>query len=257
MRTITKGVLPLAAIAMAGAPLLLGAGPASAAGTGTTLSAHLTPLNGSGAHSTAWATLDGDQLHITLKSTGLLAGMPHAQHIHIGGSHTCPDPGMKGTGTGGHITTSDAAGNYGAIAVSLTTTGDTSPKSGLAVTRFPVGSATYERTITVSPQVAAQIRDGEGVIVQHGVDYNGNGKYDGSAKSDLDPALPEEATDPAACGTLDVAQMASMPTGGVQTGNGSTAGIEGKGLIGLGVVAFGAGAAGLVLLRRRIAEDRS
>jgi len=37
----------------------------------------------------------------------------------------------------------------------------------------------------------------------HGVDYNGNGKYDFSqGKSDLDPSLPAEATDPALCGVL-------------------------------------------------------
>ena len=40
-------------------------------------------------------------------------------------------------------------------------------------------------------------------MVIHGIDYNHNGKYDFSAgKSDLDPSLPAEATDPAACGVL-------------------------------------------------------
>ena len=37
-----------------------------------------------------------------------------------------------------------------------------------------------------------------------GVDYNGNGMYDfaSAGKSDLDPSLPAEATDPALCGVL-------------------------------------------------------
>jgi hypothetical protein len=38
------------------------------------------------------------------------------------------------------------------------------------------------------------------------VDYNGNGMYDfkSAGKSDLDPNLPAEATDPATCGVLRV-----------------------------------------------------
>ena len=58
---------------------------------------------------------------------------------------------------------------------------------------------------------------GQAAIVVHGVDYNKNGKYDGATKSDLDPSLPTEATDPALCGALNAA-----PAGGVQTGGGGT-----------------------------------
>ena len=36
----------------------------------------------------------------------------------------------------------------------------------------------------------------------HGVDYDNSGAYDGERMSELDPALPAEATDPAACGVL-------------------------------------------------------
>ena len=49
------------------------------------------------------------------------------------------------------------------------------------------------------------------------MDHNDNGKYDGDTKSDLDPSLPTEATDPAICGVL-----AAAPAGGVQTGGGGT-----------------------------------
>ena len=58
--------------------------------------------------------------------------------------------------------------------------------------------------VTDSAAVARAIRHGKGVIVIHGVDYNGNGKYDfaSAGKSDLDPSLPAEATDPALCGVL-------------------------------------------------------
>jgi hypothetical protein len=48
-------------------------------------------------------------------------------------------------------------------------------------------------------------RLGEFAIVQHGVDLNGNGVYDEEAAgpSDLDPSLPQEATIPANCGTIE------------------------------------------------------
>ena len=47
--------------------------------------------------------------------------------------------------------------------------------------------------------------EGEGVVVIHGLDYDGNGTYnvsDPEGVSELDPALPAEATDPAVCGLL-------------------------------------------------------
>jgi hypothetical protein len=98
---------------------------------------------------------------------------------------------------------------YGPIAVSLTTKGDTSPKSGLAVDRFsttPAGSLNYYRSsIKVDKKLAAAIKRGEAVVVIHGLDYNQNGKYDfkGAGASELNAAFPAEATDPAACGVLN------------------------------------------------------
>jgi hypothetical protein len=80
---------------------------------------------------------------------------------------------------------------FGPIQVSLTTRGVTSPKSALAVDRFPVAA-----------NVAKNL--GKKVIVQHGVDLNDNGRYDFKAagKSELDPSLPQEATLPATCGVI-------------------------------------------------------
>ncbi len=66
-------------------------------------------------------------------------------------------------------------------------------------------------------------------MVVHGVDYNKNGKYDGSTKSDLDPKLPTEATDPALCGVL-----AAAPAGGMDTGAGGTSGSQDDQLMLLG-----------------------
>ena len=74
--------------------------------------------------------------------------------------------------------------------------------------RFPTtpkGVEKYERTIDFTPgKVLRAIKSGKGVVVIHGVDHNGNGEYDfdGAGASELDPALPAEATDPALCGVL-------------------------------------------------------
>lgn len=214
-------MVALPALTLSPAAQAAQAAPAADSGT-TQLWANLTQLNDSGASGKVTASLTGDQLSIKITSQGLLAGAPHAQHIHLGGSNSCPSNSEKGTGVDGHLRVADAMNYYGMIAVSLTTSGDTSPKSGLAVTRFPTGSTTYSRTITVSDETAAALRAGKGVVVQHGVDYNGDGKYSGTSKSELDPTLPEEATDPADCGRLEVSQMSGMPSGGVQTGVGTS-----------------------------------
>ncbi len=211
MRTTTKRMLPLlAATAVLGMAAVPGAALAEGHGGGhdaTTLEAHLTELNDSGASGTAWVTVEGTEVTVKMENTGLLAGSPHAQHIHVGGKNQCPDPDKEGNGENGALQVSDAHDDYGMIVSSLTTEGDTSPDSGLAVDRFPVGDDPYERTFVVSDEVAADIVAGDGVIVVHGVDHNGSGEYDGDVMSDLDPNLPSEATAPAACVTLDGAHM--------------------------------------------------
>ncbi|UEJ81727.1 CHRD domain-containing protein [Brachybacterium halotolerans subsp. kimchii] len=216
--------------------------------------ANLTELNDSGASGTAWLTLDGDQLTVKMDTKGLLEGSPHAQHIHIGGKGKCPDPNMKGSGENGAIQVSDAMDDYGMIGTSLTTKGGTGPDNGLDVANFPTGDGHYERTITVSDDVASSLKDGKAVVVVHGVDHNGSGKYDGDTKSDLDPSLPSEATDPAACGAVTVSQMSDMPQGGVETGDGTTAGIEDAGLLAAGGALVTAGVVGAVVSRRRSAR---
>lgn len=240
---------PLAVLALAVVPLVAAA-PAHAAGT-RTFSADLGALNRSGAHSKVVAKLTGDQLWLTITSSGLAAGLPHPQHLHIGGTNSCPDRSQRGSGVDGHLRVKDAAPSYGGIAVSLTASGDTSAKSALAVDRFPTGNTTYARTMTVSDSVAASIRAGKAVVVQHGVDYNKNGTYDGASKSELDPALPEEATDPATCGRLVDSQLSGIPNRGPQTGNGSTAGLQHQGALGAGAGAIAVGGIGLYALRRR------
>lgn len=257
MRTYRTRTTPLVVLALVGLPLL-GTSPASAhEGEGTELSGTLTELNDSGASGTAWGMLEGNQLHIILETQGLLDGAPHAQHVHIGGTHSCPGADVEGTGPNGELQTSDGVPSYGGVALSLTNEpGMTSGDHALDVTNFPAeGSYTYERTIEVDDATARDIAAGDGVVVVHGVDHDGSGTYDGDAKSDLDPMLPAEATNPALCGEFEVAQM-TMPEDGVATGGAGTEGTEHVGLMVLGGVTLAVAGLGLAVTRRR-ADQRS
>jgi serine/threonine protein kinase len=159
-------------------------------------------VNGSG---TASVQLRGNVATVTLRTTGLLNGSSHLMHIHAGGQGICP-PASAARLHSGHlsISTTDGLKYYGPPVVSLTTRGDTSASSNLDFQRYPsAGNINYQRTMTVTAAAAAAIRAGNGVIVVHGIDYNGNGVYDGVLdRSELKPTLPGEATAPALCGPL-------------------------------------------------------
>lgn len=59
------------------------------------------------------------------------------------------------------------------------------------------------------------------MIVVHGIDYDGNGVYDGVLqRSDLSNKLPGEATDPAPCGTV---ARAAQTTGTASSANSGAA----------------------------------
>ncbi|MGY1773250.1 hypothetical protein [Blastococcus sp. SYSU D00813] len=247
--------LPTVALAAAAFPLLTMTGASAHEGTHT-YQADLGALNQSGVTGTGMVTLDGTTATVMIEASGLLAGAPHAQHFHIGAQGQCPTDADDTDGDG-FVSVSEGVPYYGAIGSSLTTSGDTSPDSGLAIDRFPTdGDISYERTFEVTPDVAASFEAGTAVLVLHGVDEDGSGTYDGTVMSDLDPSLPMEATAPAACGTLAASQMGTAPSGGAETGGGSTAGIEQQAALGVGAVALvGAAAAGAVAHRRRQADQ--
>jgi hypothetical protein len=232
MRTTYK----MAGIALGTAALVpfMGAGIAHAADGGTMATLRPVALNGVQANGTAMVTVHGNRVDVTMAASGLLPDNPHAAHIHFGAEarHECPGAGDDANGDN-HLNTSEGGPAYGDVVVSLTKTGDTSPKSALAVDRFdtaPGGKINYERgSINVSDAVAQAIVDGKAAVVVHGVDYNKDGKYDGNTKSDLDPKLPTEATDPAICGVL-----AAAPAGGMDTGAGGTSGSQDDQLMLLG-----------------------
>ena len=200
--------------------------PNKGQGKTVTLTAHLRPLNGSGATGNASAVVRNQKiLHVETHAVGLTPNAPHAQHIHFGAQarHECPTLAMDDSNGDGRLNTAEGTPAYGPIVVSLTTTGDTSPASSLAVSRFPLaigGVLNYSRDnidftdvagtgssggTGTAKEIADAVRDGKGVVVIHGIDYDGNGKYSFSqpqGASELDPSLPAEATDPVSCGVL-------------------------------------------------------
>jgi hypothetical protein len=169
--------------------------------------ADLNPLNRSGAEGTAILKKEGTKLTTRIYSTGMAPNLPHAQHIHGFKQAVSECPTLAASGRDNLITTVEGLPSYGPIQVSLTTRGDTSPASALAVGRFPVANSVgflkYERTLFVSRNVASNL--GKKAIVQHGVDLNHNGRYDfrSAGRSELDPSLPQEATIPANCGVIN------------------------------------------------------
>jgi LPXTG-motif cell wall-anchored protein len=225
----------------------------------------LLPLNHSGATGTAILTaMDNGDLKVSIRSSGLVPNEPHPQHLHgstMGMDFHCPDMSAD-TNHNGYVSTEEGMPIYGDIFISLTTSGDVSPASGLAVDRFPKadakGNLSYDRTIPAAdlpPGTIAHLKDLH--IVQHGIDANGNHKYDmaGLGESTLAVAagihgIPEEATDPALCGMVAGAAVGSVPVGGVATGDGSTR-HDSTVWFGIGGLALLAALGLLVVARRR------
>jgi hypothetical protein len=245
----------LGVLGLAATPLLLAA-PAQA----DTVNFHLSEQNDSGASADATITSNANgSITVRIDGTGFTPNAPHAQHLHgdAAGNFFCPTPDADKNGDG-QVATEEGVAQYGGVVISLTTKGDTSAKSGLAVDRFPVadaqGNLNYRRTISagaIPDGIAANIDNLH--IVQHGLDVNGNGKYDMDAlgesvfaKSLGVEGIPEEATNPATCGEV-------AAVGGVETGSGTTAGLESGAMLGFGGLAL-AGSAGALLMRRRFAE---
>ena len=208
--------------------------PMSAAAD-TTVKAKLVEVNGSGASGTATLTaLPDGGLKVVIHSEGLVPGVFHPQHIHgtgHGGHFMCPTQKNDSDGDG-VITNEEGTGEYGAIFFPLTTRGGVTPTptDALAADRMPVADAngriSYERTFS-----ADMVPDGllEHIsslhVVQHGIDANDNGKYDLDAlgvstfaENLGKPGVPEEVTDPAACGMVEGAGAAGRVSGGLETG---------------------------------------
>lgn len=248
MRKNLRFLVPLA---MASVPFALVASPAAAASS-ESFQATLKPLNHSTGSGMLTVTLNGNHATVDETFTGLAAKFngapfPHVQHIHFGGAGHCPSPSAD-KNNDGVVNTTEGGPAYGGIGTTLSVKGDTSPKAGTDIKISPAGaSTTYHRKITVTSDVAKSIRDGNAVIVVHGLDPATLSKKAQGEKSDLVPSLPLAATSPALCGVVN-----AMPAGGVATGTGSTAGVEDTGILALGGGLLVAGfASGALAARRR------
>ncbi len=227
-----------------------------------TFSALLSPLNRSGDSGSASVSLNGNQLTVRVETTGSSPNVPHAQHIHIGGTNTCP-PATAGSQNEPRnlIDTAEGQPSYGEVRISLTTTGATDADSALAVERFPTADGTgrylYTRTFDLPSGVTADdVR--RGVIVVHGISelFGGQAAFDGEPRSSLKPDLPLEATIPALCGNLTTAQVGAAPQGGVSAGAGGTVGEAIPSALVAGAVGLLAGIAVMLVAQRPVIARR-
>lgn len=246
MRKSLRVLVPLAAAAL---PFAVMASPASAS-NGSTFQTTLNSLNHSSGSGMLTVTLNGNQATVHETFSGLAATFmggpyPHVQHFHDGGAGQCPTMSAD-KNHDGVINTTEGQPAYGPIGTTLSTKGDTSPKAGTNIKTAPAGASTsYTRTITVTSDVAHNIRRGNAVVVVHGLDPATLSKQAQGEKSDLVPSFPLAATSPTLCGVLS-----AMPSGGVATGTGSTSGVEDLGLFALGGGLIAAG--GMFAARRRV-----
>ena len=246
----------LATLGVAAVPLMFAA-PAQA----DTVNFNLDDINDTGSTATATITTNANgSLTVDIQGSGFTPNMPHAQHLHgdLAGNFFCPSPSADKDGDG-FISTVEGVPAYGGVMISLTTKGDTSADSGLAVERMPVadasGNLSYSRTIPAGAVPDGVVDNIENLhIVQHGIDVNGNDKYDMKglgespfAKSLGVDGIPAEATFPATCGEVS-------PVGAVETGTGTTSGVENLPLMAFGGAAL-IGSAGVLVARRRFAES--
>lgn len=149
---------------------------------------------------------DGNLLRVNLKAAGLTPGLPHAMHIHgneaAGELASCPGADRRDDLVDdGLIETVEGLEDYGPIQVSFTTTGDTSPDSGLALERFVTanskGVAKYKRTFEIPQRFADRLHELH--VVVHGADLDGDGAYGGRTTA---LGAPLEAELPVACGEI-------------------------------------------------------
>jgi hypothetical protein len=206
----------------------------------TTVHSRIEPQNDSGVSGSATLTVsDNGDLIVDIHTEGLMPG-PHAQHIHgsaEGGHFSCASMSADANNDG-VLTNEEATGEYGTVFLALTTSGATTPADGLALDRMPIadesGVLDYRRTIPASALPRGLVSHlGELHIVQHGIDVNDNDRYDLKALGESSfarslgmPDVPEEATNPAACGVVTGAAAPKPPHGGVETGGGTDVGIS-------------------------------
>jgi Cu/Zn superoxide dismutase len=161
------------------------------------------PTNDVTGNGSAKLQLRGNVATVTVNTNGLLNAV-HFMHIH-GGTGNCP-PATAALTKNGQQFIPAAVGDrfYGPVVTSLTQHGDTSAASHVTPSLYATtGAITYTRSITLAPGVAGEIRNGLAVLVVHGIDHNGNSRYDDSLGAGV------ELNAPALCGPLFPSQTAA------------------------------------------------
>jgi hypothetical protein len=161
--------------------------------------------HGSNVRGKAHVLRRGNRVKVALKARGLSPKLPHAVHIHgkdAGELAFCPGANRRAELVDdGLIETVEGIADYGPVQISLTTRGDTSADSVLALDRFPVarnnGHLQYKRSFSIPSDVANRLEEKH--IVIHGEDLDGDGKYGGRTTA---LGAPLEAELPVACGEL-------------------------------------------------------
>jgi hypothetical protein len=206
----------------------------------------LSQLNKSNVSGTATVAVDGSNITVTIRATGLSPNRAHGAHIHIGGQAACPAASAD-TNKDGYVDNNEAKPFMGDLRVSLTTSGDTSANSALAFNRMPVadkdGNVSYSRSFALPAGVKVTDLSKATIDLQGIATLFGNKQiYDGDKRSELTNDHAFETTVPAACGALS-----TSPTGGAATGTGSISDIESPQFFLVGAIALaGALTAGIV-----------
>ncbi|HKJ54952.1 MAG TPA: hypothetical protein VJ978_03100, partial [Nitriliruptoraceae bacterium] len=157
--------------------------------------------------STRVKALPNGKVQVQVEASGLMPNVPHAMHLHgfsDMADNACPTGATADANGDGFVDTLEGVPFYGGIQASLTTSGDTTATSALALDRFAVadaeGNLSYERTFRNDSALA---NAGTVQVVVHGIDINGNGVYDFEAgPSSLTDAFPLEGTIPVLCGGI-------------------------------------------------------
>jgi hypothetical protein len=192
--------LSLAAVSMLATAAFATTGKTRLAATLTPIPHNTTADGASNVTGNVSLKVDGTKVHVNIHVRGLTPDLPHAMHIHgiLGDPNVCP-PATADTSGDGLISLEEGAPFYGPVDTSFTTSGDTSPSSGLALARFPVaddaGNLNYNRTFTIPQNVLDSL--GSLHVVVHGLALDGNadgpvGGYD----------TLFEAVLPVACGAI-------------------------------------------------------
>lgn len=161
--------------------------PVAAADGPAVHTAHLTELNASGVVGQAVLTMDGSGLEVNLTVAGTERNLLHVQHIHGLAQAMAECPTLaRDVNRDGFVDVAEGLPDYGPVLLSLRPFPTANP-GGVVKTH-----ETYT-TVDSGAPVSALMPLESRVMVIHGLDVNGNGRYDGGFETAM----------PVACGHIE------------------------------------------------------